>query len=152
MTYDSTAETLLHIKRVNELLGEAAIELINRGNVHDNSKLQEPEKSEFDRVTPILKTLVYGTEEYRNSMTELQETLKHHFENNSHHPQFYEDGINGMNLFDIVEMFFDWRAATERTKEGNIYNSIAINQSRFGMAKQLTTIFENTAIYLNYKK
>ena len=46
--YDSKADTLLHIKRVNELLGLAAMELIMRGQVHDNSKLLSPEKELFD--------------------------------------------------------------------------------------------------------
>jgi hypothetical protein len=66
MKYDSQAETLLHIKRVSQLLNEAAVKLIERGNVHDNSKLEEPEKSDFDRLTPILKTLTFGSEEYKN--------------------------------------------------------------------------------------
>ena len=36
MNYDSTNDTLLHIKRVNQLLTEGASELINRANIHDN--------------------------------------------------------------------------------------------------------------------
>lgn len=39
MSYDSKADTLLHIKRVSQLLNEAAIKLIERGDVHDNSLL-----------------------------------------------------------------------------------------------------------------
>ena len=61
-TYDSKADTLLHIKRVNQLLNEAAIKLIERGNKHDNSKLEEPEKAYFDRLTPLLETLTYGSD------------------------------------------------------------------------------------------
>ena len=63
--YDSTADTLKHIKRVSQLLNLAAIDLINRGNVHDTSKLLPPEKDEFDRLTPILKDLEFGSEEYK---------------------------------------------------------------------------------------
>ena len=35
MSYDSKADTLLHIKRVSQLLGEASTELIKRAAVHD---------------------------------------------------------------------------------------------------------------------
>lgn len=148
--YDSKSDTLLHIKRVNELLGMAATELIRRGNVHDNSKLEEPEKSEFDRLTPILKTLEYGSDEYKKSLSELQVALKHHYENNTHHPEHYKNGVNGMDLFDLIEMFFDWKAATERTKGGDIRKSIEYNKVRFNLSEQLIDIFNNTADRLNF--
>lgn len=148
MEYDSSKDTLLHIKRVNELLSESAINLIRRGNVHDNSKLQEPEKSEFDRLTPKLKSLVYGTPEYQESLNELQVALRHHYANNSHHPEHYENGIDDMDLFDLIEMFCDWKAACERTKDGDIYKSIEINKKRFGMSDQLCNIFRNTAFFI----
>lgn len=59
MKEDSTKETLLHIKRVNELLLSASTELINRAKVHDDSKLKSPEKELFDEFTPKLKECTY---------------------------------------------------------------------------------------------
>jgi len=150
MEYDSRADTLQHIKRVSQLLNESAIELIRRGNVHDNSKLEEPEKSEFDRLTPILKTLTYGSDEYKASLSELQVALKHHYENNSHHPEHYPNGVNDFDLFDLVELFMDWKAATERTKDGDIYKSIEYNKTRFGLSDQVCDIFKNTAERLGW--
>lgn len=145
MNYDSTADTLQHIKRVNSLLITVAQELLQRANIHDDSKLVAPEKEGFDRMTPILKDLKYGSEEYKNSLAELQITLKHHYENNSHHPEHYKEGINDMDLFDVIEMLMDWKAATERTKDGNIYKSLEFNSDRFGISPQLNLIMENTA-------
>ena len=152
MKYDSKADTLLHIKRVSQLLNEMAIKLIHRGNIHDNSKLEEPEKSEFDRLTPILKDLKYGSPEYKASLSELGEALKHHYANNSHHPEHYENGINGFDLFDLVEMFADWKAATERMNDGDIFKSIQINKERFGISDQVCAIFENTANRMGWLK
>jgi hypothetical protein len=149
-SYDSEADTLKHIKRVSSLLNEAAIELLKRANVHDDSKLQSPEKELFDEWTPILKNLKYGTNEYNASLNKLKVALNHHYENNSHHPEHYLNGINGFDLFDLVEMFFDWKAATERTKDGNIYKSIEFNRERFKMDPQICAIFVNTAKKLNY--
>jgi hypothetical protein len=189
--YDSTADTLLHIKRVNELLLRFSKDLMDRAACHDASKLQEPEKSEFDRLTPILKNLEYGSPEYKESLDELNVALQHHYDNNSHHPQYYDrwdcamckrekktsetwvakdtgtrfcldcsgghaiyeteltaidfiPGINGMDLLDIVELFMDWKAATERTKGGSIDKSIDINKNRFHLSDQLVSIFKNT--------
>ena len=50
-----------------------------------------------------------------------------------------------MNLVDIVEMFCDWKAATERHHDGNLHKSIEKNAVRFEMNAQLVKIFENTA-------
>jgi len=145
MIYDSTADTLLHIKRVNELLIFAALELLKRAQVHDKSKLESPEKELFDELTPILKDLTFGSNEYQESLDRLKPALDHHYANNSHHPQYYENGIDGMDLFDILEMYIDWVAAGERTKGGNIRASIEINKHRFKMSDQLINIFRNTS-------
>jgi len=50
-----------------------------------------------------------------------------------------------MNLVDFVEMFLDWRAATERHEDGNIFKSIEINKDRFEISEQLCEILRNTA-------
>ena len=140
----SSKDTLLHIKRVNELLLQFAKELMDRAVRHDNSKLHEPEKPLFDKMTPHLKTLTYGSEEYKKSLAELKPALDHHYTHNSHHPEFYKDGINDFDLVDLVEMICDWKAASERHEDGNIFSSIQINKERFSMSDQLAKIFENT--------
>lgn len=143
--YDSTKDTLLHIKRVNTLLLQFSQELINRAIAHDESKLQEPEKPLFDKMTPLLKHLTYGSEAYKKSLAELKPALDHHYAHNPHHPEYYENGINDFTLADLVEMFFDWKAASERHIDGNILKSIEINKQRFGLSDQLCSIFKNTA-------
>lgn len=148
--YDSKSETLEHIKRVSQLLGQCSIELIKRSSIHDNSKLESPEKEGFDKMTPILKDLVFGSPEYTASLKELEVSLNHHYSNNSHHPQHYKNGIDGMDLFDIIEMFMDWKAASERNKHGDIYTSIGFNKSRFNITDQLCNIFTNTANKLGW--
>lgn len=59
---------------------------------------------------------------------------------------------DGMTLFDVIEMFMDWKAATERMDTGDIYKSIEFNKGRFAMSDQLCKIFENTAIELTWEK
>jgi len=149
--YDSEADTLKHIKRVSKLLTEASIELIKRANCHDDSKLENVEKELFDEFTPKLKYTTYGSDEYKEHLKGLGVALTHHYENNSHHPEKYENGVNGFDLFDLIEMFFDWKAATERHADGNILKSIEINKERFKMSDQLIDIFKNTADNLGYK-
>jgi hypothetical protein len=149
--YDSKSDTLLHIKRVSQLLTEAAAELIRRANVHDNSKLLSPEKELFDEFTPKLAGCTYGSDQYKEYLKELKVALDHHYAANSHHPEHYQSGVNGMDLFDLIEMFFDWKAASERHYDGNIYKSIAINKTRFALSDQLVSILENTSQRLSYR-
>lgn len=144
MSYDSTADTLKHIKRVNQLLILAAQELLNRAIVHDESKLNPPEKELFDELTPLLADVDYGSDEYKAMLARLKPALDHHYALNSHHPEHNNNGIDGFDLFDLIEMFLDWKAASERHESGNIMKSIDINQTRFGINGQLCNIFKNT--------
>lgn len=143
--YDSAADTLRHIARVRDLLEEFSIELLRRGQEHDRSKLGEIEKPIFDEMTPKLKELEYGTEEYKASLKALGPALDHHYLCNSHHPEHHENGVDDMTLHDVVEMFCDWKAGTERHADGSMRKSIEHNQGRFEISEQLTQIFRNTA-------
>lgn len=145
MAYDSTNDTLKHIKRVTEILLQASIEIMIRAIKHDRSKLFSPEKEHFDEFTPKLASCTYDSDEYKGFLKGLKVALDHHYANNSHHPEHYKNGMNGFDLFDLVEMFFDWTAATERQNDGNIYKSIEINQKRFGYPDMIANIFKNTA-------
>lgn len=153
MAYDSTADTLKHILRIQELLHRVVKEFLNRADWHDRSKLLHPEKEVFDRVTPKLRDLEYGSDEYKASLAEMGEALNHHYKSNpGHHPEAHALGIDDMNLFDLVEMFIDWKAASERHATGSIVKSVEINASRFSMSEQLKKIFENTAAYCGWNK
>ena len=147
--YDSYQDTLDHVHKVQKCLNLFAECLKQRARVHDQSKFEEPEKSKFDEVTPKLKNLTYGSQEYKESLEELKEALQHHYENNSHHPEYYENGVYGMDLLDLVEMFWDWYAASTRHNDGDIYKSIEINEERFEITDQLKQILFNTAKNFN---
>lgn len=148
--YDSRTDTMLHIKRVAQLLSLAAGELLRRALIHDQSKLESPEKELFDDFTPRLAGCTYGSDEYKEFLKGLKVALDHHYSKNSHHPEHYEHGMNGFDLFDLIEMFFDWKAATERHHDGNIFKSIEINQKRFEYPDMIASIFRNTAKRLNF--
>jgi len=145
MTYDSRVDTYEHIERVRFYLHRAVSKILERGRAHDASKLVEPEKSVFDEYTPKLAELTYDTDAYRAALEGMGEALRHHYRVNSHHPEAHEAGISGMTLLDLIEMLCDWKAATERHPDGDLYRSIEQNQRRFDISPQLTNILFNTA-------
>jgi hypothetical protein len=144
MKYSSRKDTLKHIRQVRKNIGTMLWGLWFRGRFHDRSKLHRKEKAGFDEYTPKLAGSTYGSEEYKRFLKELKPYLDHHYAHNSHHPEHYANGIRGMNLIDLVEMFCDWYAATKRHKDGDIIKSIEINQKRFNYSDDLKAIFENT--------
>lgn len=138
-------KTLDHIRRVEENLRVFSKNLLDRGVRHDNSKFSHEERDRFIACTPVLERVQYGTPEYDQAKAELGDALKHHYENNDHHPEHHESGITGMNLLQLVEMFLDWEAATHRMKDGDLEKSIEHNQQRFSISPDLVQILKNTA-------
>jgi len=151
MSYSSIDETNAHIEMVDRFLRVIQHELIVRGCQHDYSKKHPPESDIFDIYTPKLKGTTYGSEEYKRYLSEMQVALDHHYANNRHHPEHHKNGINDMNLIDLMEMFCDWLAATKRHADGDIMKSIEINGERFGISEQLKSIFRNTVEILDFE-
>ncbi len=137
-------EVLKHIHLVRKYLMDMIEELDKRAREHDLSKLESPEKETFGEYTEELSKTKYGTPEYSELLKKVQPAIDHHYAKNRHHPEHWPNGVNDMNLLDLVEMLCDWKAATERVKDGNIRYSIKVNSGRFKMSEQLTKIFENT--------
>jgi hypothetical protein len=138
-------DTFRHIERVRNLLNRCIADLLERGEKHDQTKLEAPEVELFTEYTPKLAACTYGSEEYQGFLKAIKPALDHHYANNRHHPEHHKHGVNDMNLLDIVEMLCDWKAASERHHDGNIRKSIEINANRFGLSPQLVKILENTA-------
>lgn len=132
-----------HILSVQAKLNRVAAELVNRGNIHDRSKLVSPEAEGFGEA-PDLSSMEYNSAEYNANLKKLNETLAHHYANNSHHPQHFKNGVDDMNLLDIIEMMCDWADSCKRNKNGNLRKSIEENGNRFGLSPQLIRILENT--------
>lgn len=133
--------TLLHQKRVCALLVKFSQLLLERAIRHDDSKLVSPEKDHFMKLVDWNPT--YGTLDYIKFKDALGKGLESHYQSNSHHPEHFSDGVNGMNLLDLVEMFFDWQAASERG-EKSLEESIVLNEKRFSLDPQLVKIFQNS--------
>lgn len=143
--YDSTLDTMRHSRRVDELLLQVVVALQARVTRHDLSKMEPPEKAVFDRITPQLRSTTYGSAAYKASLADMGDILVHHYAENRHHPEHFDDGIAGMTLVDVIEMLADWKAATERHDDGSLARSLTIQRNRFGIEPQLMALLVNTA-------
>jgi TFIIF-interacting CTD phosphatase-like protein len=144
-TYNSASETQKHIDNVIRKVNEFSEAMISQSSKHDLSKLEDPEKKIFDEFTPKLKDSTYGSDEYNSFLVNMKPALDHHYANNRHHPEHFKNGLDGMDIIDLVEMMCDWKAATERHENGDIFKSLELNKKRFNMSEQTYNILYNTA-------
>lgn len=128
----------------NELYHFYDDELTDRKLNHDRSKLEEPEKHEFDIWTPRINEAQLGTPMYEYFLKELHKALDHHYRYNRHHPEHFGNGINGMTIMDLTEMLCDWCATSDRHEGSNIYDSIDILQKRFKYSTPMKKVLSNT--------
>ena len=137
--------TRKHMQRVAHLLGDAAIEFVKRGQRHDLSKLEPVEMEPLQRMQDLIDAegqAPYGSDEYKRRTAMLGDMTKHHYAANSHHPEHYENGVDGMDLYDVLEMVLDWKAASERGEESVV--NISASVARFNISPQLESIIRNT--------
>jgi hypothetical protein len=148
--YDSRPDTHTHIGEVRTRLLAVAQDLIGRADRHDASKLVSPEVQVFDEYTPKLKDSTYGSDEYKQFLVGMGEGLKHHYAANDHHPEHFANGIEDMNLVQLLEMLADWKAATLRHADGDLCRSIEQNAERFGYGDEIKRLLTHTASYFGW--
>ena len=131
-----------------------SLKLLWRGVMHDISKYQWCEAKHFARVTRLLKSTKFGSEEYKAQLRSIRPAIDHHYAHNRHHPEYFlcytatnqpEGGpLSKMNLVDIVEMLCDWKAAVKRNPGGSLRDSIEQGQQRFDYTYELKHILHNS--------
>ena len=142
---ETNNETRKHILNVNKFMHIIIKHLMDRADNHDKTKMESPEIELFSELTPKLAGCTYGSEEYKGFLEQLKPCLSHHYSRGRHHPEHFVNGVNDMNLIDLIEMLVDWKSATLRHADGNLLKSIEINSKRFNIDAQLTQILLNTA-------
>lgn len=147
--YDSTEDTLKHKNLVEKNMEKIISMLEKRAAEHDDSKLKNPEKACYDKYIPELQKVKYGTKEYDSIKKKMEkEGLKHHFEENPHHPEHYENGVAGMDIIDLMEMFCDWYSASQRS-DTSFKEGVKRNISTYKITGPLADILENSASILD---
>lgn len=87
--YDSRIDTYKHIQNVQIFMSSAFINLWQRSQNHDRTKLVTPEVEVFDEYAPKLASTTYGSESYELAREAMKPALDHHYKFNDHHPEYY---------------------------------------------------------------
>lgn len=156
---NAMVQTQEHIEAVRALIGLVNAELVQRAIHHDRSKFEPVEADALQKMAELVDRdgpVAFGTPEYEARKQILGPMLAHHYAKNSHHPEHFEseyggayvDGINGMTLVDVVEMFCDWVAAGRaRNPDGKV--DLGVAASRYNVPTMLENVFVNTLNWLD---
>jgi len=165
-------DTILHISEVRQALEIFESLLRQRGLAHDRTKLEAFEFDAFVKTRPEFKKANYGTPEYEACTEAIKPAIDHHYANNRHHTahrrfvcngcfteydtepdrcdrcgysQFQEEtGIEAMTLVDLLEMLADWAAASRRSPDVELEDTLDDAFARYGINPQLARIIRNT--------
>ncbi len=135
-----------HIGRVGDNMTCISQNIMQRGIVHDKSKLEDFELPYHKELIEEFGKHPFGSVGYDETKKKLGPAINHHFKHNRHHPEHFVDGIEGMNLLDLIEMLCDWKAATQNhpTVPGNMHRSMELGIKRYNISPQLARILYNT--------
>jgi hypothetical protein len=146
-----------HIGQVRMLLATIASVFLTRATDHDASKMREPEFGFLDKLEELFSGVEYGTPEYQAVLDSdtMKQYLAHHYDNNTHHPEYYPNGVDGMCCFDYMEMLVDWMGAAKMKADGSdskekFAEHIQLSCERYGIEGTAKNILFNTARRLKF--
>lgn len=144
LPYDSTRDTMDHKDNIKKVMNLVIKDLSSRRDIHDNSKLEYPEKQGYDEFIPKLKDTPYGTPEYNKVRQDMMDhCLRHHYDVNRHHPEHFQGGIKDFTIVDLVEYFCDTYAASLKS-DTPYAEGLKINAKKHNLPDVLVEIFSNT--------
>ena len=132
-----------HIYNVRKLLNKFADVLKQKGETHDQSKLEEPEVYGWAAMD-LEPRYEYGSYEYYDKLRRFSEVFNHHYKVNSHHPEHFVNPEHEMTLIDMVEMLCDWFAYKQDIPIREGVELIREQCGRFGFSDTIMSLLTNT--------
>lgn len=143
---DYMTHLFAHKLLIAKYLNPIASDIIKRSTTHDDSKLYGVEKELFLELDIVDENTQYGEDYYKKLRDKnVAVAIANHYMSNDHHPEHHSDGIEDMDLVQLLEMLVDWKVGGLTLVSGDIFDSIEKNISRFGIDDQLASILRNTA-------
>lgn len=134
-TVTTLVKILHHKNKVSSLLKKLSRSLAERADTHDNSKFEPDEFEGFCQLDAYRnhQKEEYGSKTYEAGMK--NDAVKLHLSRNSHHIEYWPNGLDDMSLADVIEMLIDWEVARQvRDTEQDINVTWQTRQKRFNLS------------------
>lgn len=133
-----------HKESIAKYLAKFCAEISFRSSIHDDSKFRKDEFEVYSDNVEEFNKYSWDSPEERRLREKLTPAGVIHRKRNRHHPEYFENGIDGMNLIDLLEMLCDWRSAAERGPGDSIRKNLPTLQEKYNISPQLLKLLENT--------
>lgn len=140
----TTLDLEKHLALVRNNILQIILWLSQRGICHDQSKFSDIEIDAYLTIKDRISAVPFGSAEYETIKQEIQYAVDHHYQHNRHHPEHFKNGINDMNIVDLIEMFCDWVAANKRNPQNDVHHSIDVCCDKYKIPDMLKQIFHNS--------
>lgn len=134
-----------HKESVAVSMAKFSAELAYRAAIHDISKFSKEEFEPYAKCVDDFNKYEFGSPEEKQLREKLLPGALCHHRKNRHHPEHHMNGINDMNLIDLIEMMCDWKSAAERVPGDSLRKGLKILKERYEISPQLLKVIENTA-------
>ena len=134
-----------HQQKVGAVMLKVINELIDRALKHDDSKFTTQQIRDNLVTLPDKWKLQqqghdYHSPEQKEHRRRFAQEIHRHRSAHPHHPEHFPNGVNDMNLIDLIEMLCDWYASAP-----DIDQSICENSCDYKIDPHITQILKNTA-------
>lgn len=147
---DKTIESvLLHKARVKKWATKFTHLLLARAELHDDSKLKEPELTGW-RMMDSEPWYRYGTPDYFDKVRRYHWLMELHWGQNRHHPEYWDlhPEWQDKDLLDICEMMIDWLSYKDVISVSEAIELVDKQTKRYNFSEELSDLMKNTL--LNY--
>jgi len=139
---DWIQDTVIHRDCVTTGINHAIVELKQRAEDHDLTKFEDEEAEGYYKAIPYLR-------QHETLPADIQcafdRAWDHHKTKNDHHPEFYADGLLGMDFIVLIELASDWCAAMLRENNPqSIESNVKTFASRYHYPEYFATLLINT--------
>ncbi len=141
------ARALRHIMTVQSLLRHLSRRLLERADKHDLSKLAPDELGGMIEIDAIADQYGLNSPEYKESLS--GGAIQLHYKRHSHHPEHHPNGVEDMNIFDLIEMVCDWKAANVLRGHPEWYASVEMMAKRLDLSSEYIWLINLVAEALN---
>ena len=137
-----------HSQNVGAVVLKVCEELMRRALTHDASKLSAQELEDNFKALPDKWRIQaqghgYHSDEQEKHRKKFAAEIHRHRSTHPHHPEYFGNDVNKMNLIDLIEMLCDWYVSSV-----DIDESIRENSSEYKIDPHISQILENTALTL----
>ena len=135
---------LKHKEEITQLMSKFAAEISYRSGIHDNSKFSPEEFDVYSSNVQDFNKYDFDSEEEKRLRERVYPAAKAHQKRNRHHPEHFKNGIDDMNLIDLLEMICDWKSASSRAPGDSLRKGLPILKEKYKISPQLYQILTNT--------